>query len=106
MPESETEIAEMYERIAGDEATLQRHWNRVMDDSNTCGSRSGGIDVCKQHKGDRLGPPFHEVAIFFKQKHRIHEVARWPLEDAPDDPLPAVRRQLKQTTTQESEDGN
>jgi hypothetical protein len=94
MAESRTEAAEMYDLIAGDESTIRRHWKKTTDDSNTCGVGSGGVRVRQEHEGDRLGPPFHEVAIYFKRDHRILEVARWPLDEAPADPMPAVRRRL------------
>ena len=91
--------ADIYADMAADLSSLQRHWNKVTDDSRTCGSRSGGWDVRKEHEGDRLGPPFHEVAIYVESCRRIEEVARWSLDgDLPDDPTETVRLEVAPET--------
>lgn len=58
---------------------LERHWRRVMDDSPTFGSRSGGWQVRKEYSGEGLGPiagDFDQVAIY----HNGDEIARYDLE--------------------------
>lgn len=97
--EYRSRAAEIYAEMAADLSSLQRHWDKVIDDSRTCGSRSGGWDVRKEHEGDRLGPPFHEVAIYVESCSRIQEVARWSLDgDLPDDPTETVRLEVAPET--------
>jgi len=94
-----TTLADIYEDMAADISGLKRHWDKVTDSSNTVGSRSGGWNVRKEHQGNRLGPPFHEVAIYVERGHLMREVVRWSLdEDLPDDPTEIVRRLIQLET--------
>lgn len=85
---------DLYDATPSDLSDLMRHWKTVTDDSPTCGSRSGGWHVRKEHEGDRLGPPFHEVAVYVRRGYRLREVGRWGLGAEPDDPRDAVRERL------------
>lgn len=86
---------DIFETMAGDIESFWRHWEKVTDGSPTCGSRSGGWNVRKEHRDDRLGPPFHEVAVYVERGYHLREVGRWPLDDLPDDPMKSVRERIE-----------
>lgn len=86
---------DIFEDMAADLGDLQRHWEPVVENSSTFGSRSGGWDVRKENRGNRLGPPFDQVAIYVEKGYHKREVGRWELDDLPDDPTEEVQKYLE-----------